>query len=116
MATSRIAMLSSFTIDELLSAIAVKGQYSAEATADDQAHIRADEAKQQARRAAYLAAWNAQTPTQWANQLAQAGMPRLAAQIMRDLLAVIFERQAALESRIAALESQPLRPGTKVPY
>lgn len=73
------------------------------AATDFEAQVyRADQAAREAKAAADLAAWYGQTPEQWANHLAGAGIPKQAALILRDMFTAMQARIAVLEEKARA--------------
>ncbi len=115
MATTPIS-LDQFSIDDLLAAIAAKGQANMRAANElEQQSMRNNAAQKEAERAAALRTRQGQSPVQWAQCMAEAGLPVAAARIFAEVLAVIFNRLeavearemqfATLERRIAALEA-----------
>ncbi len=95
MATSQIS-LDQFSIDELIAAIAARGQQAA--TEHEQQTIRDQQTRVQAQAVADRYSRRNQSPVQWGQQLAEAGVPVRAASIFAEVLAIIFNRLEALEA------------------
>jgi hypothetical protein len=98
MATSQ-ASLDQYSIDELLAAIAAKGNTNVSAANEhEQQSIRGQAAREKALAEQYRRTRRAQDPVKWAEEMAQGGLPIAAAKVMAEVLSVIFERLTALES------------------
>lgn len=98
MATTQVS-LDQFSIDELLAAIAAKGNTNLRAANEhEQQAIRDQAAREKAIADQKRRTRRGQDPVKWAEEMAQGGLPITAAKVMAEVLSVIYERLAALES------------------
>jgi ABC-type uncharacterized transport system permease subunit len=95
--------LEQYSVDELLAAIAAKGQANLRAANElEQQSMRNNAAQKEAERAAARFNRQNQTPVQWAQCMAEAGLPVAAARVFAEVLAVIYNRLEAVEGLSAS--------------
>ncbi len=98
MATTPVS-LDQYSIDDLLAAIAAKGQANmCAANEREQQTMREQQAREKAAAERNRFIRRNQSPVKWAEEMAQGGLPIAAAKVMAEVLSVIFNRLDALEA------------------
>jgi hypothetical protein len=92
-------VLEQFSIDELLAAIAAKGNANMHAhQAHEQQSIRDQAAREKMEAERRRMTRRGQDPVKWAEEMAHGGLPIASAKVFAEVLSVIYERLEALES------------------